>query len=188
MNRLIRAIGALTPLLISAACGRTPESEAAPAQAPARSTRRPIVSASRRTAITEAVATVAPSVVTVQTEILQRVAPDPFDWFFGGGGESQQRSARARHRLHRSHRWRDRHQRARRRRRDAGLRHDARRNDLSREGPRRGRDERPRRGQDRRDGTSRREARQLRESAHRRVGDRDRQSVRLLCSATPSRV
>ena len=49
------------------------------------------VSANRRTAITQAVATVAPAVVTVQTEILQRVAPDPFDWPFGG--ESQQRSA-----------------------------------------------------------------------------------------------
>jgi serine protease Do len=92
MIRLIRAIGALTPLLISAACGRTPESEAALAQAQS-STRQSSVSTSRRTAITEAVAKVAPAVVTVQTEILQRVAPDPFEWFFGGGGDSQQRSA-----------------------------------------------------------------------------------------------
>lgn len=42
------------------------------------------VDASRRTAITEAVARVAPAVVTVQTEILQRVAADPFEAFFGG--------------------------------------------------------------------------------------------------------
>jgi serine protease Do len=42
------------------------------------------IDASRRTAITEAVARVAPAVVTVQTEILQRVAADPFEAFFGG--------------------------------------------------------------------------------------------------------
>ena len=44
------------------------------------------VSAQRRTAITEAVARVAPTVVTVQTEVVQRVAASPFDMFFGGGG------------------------------------------------------------------------------------------------------
>ena len=92
MNSLKRAFLALSPFVISAACGRTPESQAAPAQAQA-STRQSSVSTTRRTAITEAVAKVAPAVVTVQTEILQRVAPDPFDWFFGNGGESQQRSA-----------------------------------------------------------------------------------------------
>lgn len=41
--------------------------------------------ASRRTAITEAVARVAPAVVTVQTETVQQVASDPFELFFGGG-------------------------------------------------------------------------------------------------------
>ncbi len=41
-------------------------------------------SASRRTAITDAVARVAPSVVTVQTEVVQKVAADPFEAFFGG--------------------------------------------------------------------------------------------------------
>ncbi len=46
---------------------------------------RPVaVAASRRTAITDAVAKVAPAVVTVQTEVVQRVAADPFDAFFGG--------------------------------------------------------------------------------------------------------
>ena len=53
--------------------GRLPE--------PAAST---TIDASRRTAITQAVARVAPAVVTVQTEILQRVAADPFEAFFGG--------------------------------------------------------------------------------------------------------
>lgn len=42
------------------------------------------IDASRRTAITEAVARVAPAVVTVQTEVLQRVAANPFEEFFGG--------------------------------------------------------------------------------------------------------
>ena len=37
------------------------------------------VSASRRNAITEAVARVAPAVVTVQTEVVERVPVDPFD-------------------------------------------------------------------------------------------------------------
>jgi serine protease Do len=41
------------------------------------------LSASRRTAITEAVARVAPSVVTVQTEVVERVPVDPFDWITG---------------------------------------------------------------------------------------------------------
>src|ERR1700682_1848396 len=49
------------------------------------------VSASRRTAITEAVARVAPSVVTVQTEVVERVPADVFEQFFGG--RSGQRSA-----------------------------------------------------------------------------------------------
>jgi serine protease Do len=47
------------------------------------------VSAQRRTAITEAVAKVAPAVVTVQTEVVQRVAASPFDFFFGGQSGAQ---------------------------------------------------------------------------------------------------
>jgi serine protease Do len=38
----------------------------------------------RRTAITAAVERVAPAVVSVQTEVVQRVAADPFEQFFGG--------------------------------------------------------------------------------------------------------
>jgi serine protease Do len=47
------------------------------------------VPASRRTAITEAVARVAPAVVTVQTEVVQRVAADPFESLFGGRSGTQ---------------------------------------------------------------------------------------------------
>jgi serine protease Do len=48
------------------------------------------IDASRRTAITAAVSRVAPAVVTVQTEVVERVAADPFELFFGG--RSAQRS------------------------------------------------------------------------------------------------
>jgi serine protease Do len=41
---------------------------------------------SRRTAITEAVAQVAPAVVTIQTETIERGPTDPFDAFFGRSG------------------------------------------------------------------------------------------------------
>ena len=40
--------------------------------------------AERRSVLTEAVARVAPAVVTVQTETVQRVPIDPFEYFFGG--------------------------------------------------------------------------------------------------------
>ena len=64
------------------ACSGTPENSIA--QTLDRSPRVNVsVDASRRTAITEAVARVAPAVVTVQTEIVERVAADPFDYFFG---------------------------------------------------------------------------------------------------------
>ena len=49
------------------------------------------VQASRRTAITQAVARVAPSVVTVQTQVVEQVPADMFEQFFGG--RSGQRSA-----------------------------------------------------------------------------------------------
>jgi serine protease Do len=92
MTRIARvglATAAFSSLL--AGCTRTKESEAAQAQAVA-TTNNTAVSANRHTAITAAVAQVAPAVVTVQTEIVQRVAPDPFGWFFGDE-PSQQRSA-----------------------------------------------------------------------------------------------
>jgi serine protease Do len=42
------------------------------------------VNASRRTAITDAVSRIAPAVVTVQTEVVERVPADVFEQFFGG--------------------------------------------------------------------------------------------------------
>ena len=47
------------------------------------------VDVSRRTAITEATARVAPAVVTVQTETVERVPADVFSMFFGGGATQQ---------------------------------------------------------------------------------------------------
>ena len=47
------------------------------------------IDASRRTAITEATARVAPAVVTIQTETVENVPADVFSWFFGGGATSQ---------------------------------------------------------------------------------------------------
>ncbi len=40
--------------------------------------------AGRRTVLTDAVARVAPAVVTVQTEVIERAPVDPFEYFFGG--------------------------------------------------------------------------------------------------------
>jgi serine protease Do len=40
----------------------------------------------RRTPVTEAIARIAPAVVTVQTQMVSRAPVDPFDWFFGGRG------------------------------------------------------------------------------------------------------
>jgi serine protease Do len=72
----------LTALLFAACQGAstTPSS----AQSSTLGTTTTQVNASRRTAITEAVARVAPSVVTVQTELVERVPADVFEQFFGG--------------------------------------------------------------------------------------------------------
>ena len=48
------------------------------------------VSGSRRTAITESVGRVAPAVVTVQTEVVERVPADVFEQFFGGRSGTRQ--------------------------------------------------------------------------------------------------
>jgi serine protease Do len=48
------------------------------------SDRVPQIQAARRTAITDAVARVAPAVVTVNTQTVERVPADPFESFFGG--------------------------------------------------------------------------------------------------------
>lgn len=61
-------------------CSRAPTSSSAQTRATA-----PNVSASRRTAITSAVAMVAPAVVTVQTTMVEQVQPDEFARMFGAG-------------------------------------------------------------------------------------------------------
>ncbi len=50
---------------------------------------RHAIEPSRRTAITTAVARVAPAVVTVQTERVERTVATPFDVFFGARPGSQ---------------------------------------------------------------------------------------------------
>ena len=87
----------LTPLclLLLIACEGASPSRTAAQGAPAR---REIIGGridqSRRTAITEAVARVAPAVVTVQTETVFRTPVDPFAFFFGNNnqGGTQTRS------------------------------------------------------------------------------------------------
>ena len=81
-----RRLGAVVALLTLFGCerGAPPASDAQqppPYRAPA--SRVPLESA-RRTAITQAVERVAPAVVTVQTESVERVPVDPFEYFFGG--------------------------------------------------------------------------------------------------------
>ncbi len=72
----VRTLAALALI----ACQGAPASTSAQTAA----ARSETVSATRRTAITEAVARVAPAVVTVQTEMIERVAGDVFEQFFGG--------------------------------------------------------------------------------------------------------
>jgi serine protease Do len=70
-------------LLTSVACegkGSLPAAQAT--QLPAQKSEE--ISTGRRTAITAAVARVAPAVVTVQTEVVERVPADMFEQFFGG--------------------------------------------------------------------------------------------------------
>lgn len=73
------------------ACEGASGSPSASQQAQLQTTNPASVNASRRTAITDAVARVSPSVVTVQTEVVERVPADVFEQFFGG--RSGQRSA-----------------------------------------------------------------------------------------------
>jgi serine protease Do len=104
---MARRLSLLSAALVALACqGGAPstgDAQRPGAAAPAAPTTAPAlpvptaaasVAASRRTAITEAVTRVAPAVVTVQTETVQRVAnTDPFEMFFGGRGVQERRSA-----------------------------------------------------------------------------------------------
>ncbi len=78
----------LLPVVLLLACGEreSPETGAGLtiSSATAQSVSPESIPASRRTAITEAVARVAPAVVTVQTETIARGAQDPFELLFGG--------------------------------------------------------------------------------------------------------
>lgn len=86
-------IGTLLALAALAACSGSPRESAAQLARTEDAVRPSGIAASRRTAITDAVARVAPAVVTVQTEVVQRVQADPFDFFFGGGRSGTQTSA-----------------------------------------------------------------------------------------------
>jgi len=80
MMRRVSWLLALLPALSACKNDGLPAAEAS--QLPAQRTEE--VSAGRRTAITAAVERVAPSVVTVQTEVVERVPADVFEQFFGG--------------------------------------------------------------------------------------------------------
>ncbi|MEX2181055.1 MAG: trypsin-like peptidase domain-containing protein [Gemmatimonadaceae bacterium] len=90
--RTLRRTGAIA-LAIFAACDganpRTSIAQGSPSALPTLDASAPAINASRRTAITEAVARVSPAVVTVQTERVQRAAATPFDLFFGARSGEQ---------------------------------------------------------------------------------------------------
>src|SRR5688572_32552022 len=88
MARLLMRTGAM--LLVAAVLAACSDARQTSAQVTRTSDEaRTSVAASRRTAITEAVARVAPAVVTVQTEVVQRIAADPFESMFGGRSGTQ---------------------------------------------------------------------------------------------------
>ena len=91
-RQLMRLGSALLLAGLGAACSAAPDSAAQGTRTTAEPPRPSSIARSRRTAITDAVAAVAPAVVTVQTEVVQRVQADPFDAFFGGrsGGTQTQ--------------------------------------------------------------------------------------------------
>jgi serine protease Do len=90
----------LIPLLLAAGCGGSSGDSASPPDFAASGLTVSVASAAqksgtladsidskRRTRITAATAAVAPSVVTVQTEVIEHRPQDPFSMFFGGGGD-----------------------------------------------------------------------------------------------------
>jgi Do/DeqQ family serine protease len=81
-NRVNGRVVRLMMLAITIGCSRAPESSSAQASGVVASTNAQI-SQGRQNAITAAVAKVAPSVVTVQTEVVDQSPQDPFDVFFG---------------------------------------------------------------------------------------------------------
>ena len=83
--RLMVSIGAIALLMQGCRAHEDETSGTLVREAGAAQARTPIAE-SRRTAITEAVAQVAPAVVTVQTETVERGPVDPFDAFTGRAG------------------------------------------------------------------------------------------------------
>ena len=90
----IAARAAAATILGLAACrpGDARENGQQPAGVPAGDARTVRVSDSRRTAITTAVARVAPAVVTVHTEVVERVPADFIEQFFGGRSGERSRA------------------------------------------------------------------------------------------------
>ncbi|MGH7670139.1 MAG: trypsin-like peptidase domain-containing protein [Gemmatimonadaceae bacterium] len=84
-----RATTFLAAVLLYAGCSGPAESSAAQAPPTPPSTGSDSISATRRTAITRAIALVSPAVVTVQTEQVQQVQPDLYDWMWGNGPQSR---------------------------------------------------------------------------------------------------
>jgi serine protease Do len=77
----------LIPLATLAGCTGGDAQTVRDAAPPARPVRAP-TAALRKTPITDAVARVSPSVVTIQTEVVER-SNDPFDAFFGGNAQQK---------------------------------------------------------------------------------------------------
>ncbi|MEO7359531.1 MAG: trypsin-like peptidase domain-containing protein [Gemmatimonadaceae bacterium] len=94
MNRP-RTTSVLLAAVLAAGCeGANPSKSVAQARTlPSPATTAAVISASRRTAITAAVERVSASVVTVQTETVERVQPDMFSMMFGNGGGGERRNA-----------------------------------------------------------------------------------------------
>lgn len=92
-SQLMRICSVLLGLAVAGACTGAPKESAAQVARTEDSAKLASIPASRRTAITEAVARVAPAVVTVQTQVVQKVQADPFETVFGGGRSGTQTSA-----------------------------------------------------------------------------------------------
>lgn len=85
-------LAALAITLGSACEGSANAGQGAAADTTQRQAQVQQIAASRRTAITEAVTKIAPAVVTVQTETVERVPVDVFEQFFGGRSGQQTQS------------------------------------------------------------------------------------------------
>ncbi len=83
-HRLIRRASHVLLAATAIGCAREPRKSSAQASGVVVA-RNAQASQTRQNAITNAVAEVSPSVVTVQTEVIEQARQDPYDLFFGGG-------------------------------------------------------------------------------------------------------